>query len=126
MTASLATEVLPAAALYCATTYEAFRVGNVSATKTPKWRTYVVDIAGYLLPDLEAAKNAALISQSFDRGDQLIIREIGDQGVQLHLFSIKQRSAPTYVPDPDSMTTKRVNRMYADPLCVVDGGVMAL
>lgn len=120
---ALATEVLPAASLYCATTYEAFRVGNISATRTPKWRTYAVDINGYLLPDLEAAKNAALLASSFERGDQLVIRETGDRGVQLHVYSIKRKSAPNYVPDEASMTTKRVHRLYAAPLCVMDGAL---
>lgn len=124
MTAALATEVLPAAVPYCATTFDAFRVGNVGDARRPKWRTYEVSLAGFLLPDVEAAKSAALLASSFDHKDQLIIRETGDRGVQLHVFSIRRKSQPRYVHQDH--VTRRVHHLYADPLCVVDGGVLAL
>lgn len=122
MTAALATEILPAAVPYSPTRFDAFRIADMG--KGNPQRTYKVDIEGYLLPTVEAARDAALLGQAFAHKDHLIIRETGERGVKLHVFAIKRKSTPTYVWE--GHVQKRVNRLYADPVCTIDGGVLAL
>lgn len=114
-------QALPVAEPYTATRFDAFRVANVSAGKEPKWRTYAVDLGGYLIRTVAEARDAALIGQAFAHKDQLIIRETGDS-VRLHVFAIKRRSAPVYTYRDHRKV--RLQPLYADPLSVIDGGVL--
>ena len=106
---------------YSATSFEAFRVTNIGDAKRPKWRTYT-------LPPIEADSldealaDALCGGQAVYHKDQIIIRETGEQGAKLHLYAIKRKSSPTYLWEDH--TQKRVNRLYADPVCTIDGGIL--
>lgn len=100
---------------YSTTSYAAFRISETG-------RTYAVDIDGYLLPTVEAARDAALIGQAFAHKDHLLIRAADDRGVKLHLFAIKRKATPRYVHEDH--VTRRVHDLYAAPVCVIDGGVV--
>lgn len=111
----LATIEAPRAVPYSPTTYAAFRISESG-------RTYAVEIDGYLLPTVEAARDAALIAQAFAHKDHLLIREEGDRGVKMHLFAIKQKSTPRYVHRDH--VTRAVRDLYAAPVCSFDAGVI--
>ena len=105
----------PRAVPFQATSYAAFRICE-------NGRTYKVDIDGYLLPTVEAARDAALIGQAFAHKDHLLVRETSDRGVKLHLFAIRRKSNPRYVWQGHEQ--KRVHDLYAAEVCSFDGGVV--
>ncbi len=100
---------------YISTSYKAFRISS--------GRTYAVSLGGFLLPSVDDATNAALLAQAFAHKDHLLIRETGPCGVKAHLFAIKRQSAPT--PVYRDYVTRQEHRLYAAPVCVIDGGVFA-
>jgi hypothetical protein len=57
-----------------------------------------------------------------DHKQHLLIRELGDRGVRLHLFAIKKKAAPRYVWQGHEQ--KRVHDLYAAEVCSFDGGVV--
>lgn len=99
---------------YSPTSYSAFRICG--------GRTYAVDIDGYCLTTVEAARDAALLGQAFAHKDHLLIQERGDRGIKLHLFAIKKKSAARWVTKDH--VTRAVYDLYADPVCSIDGGVI--
>jgi hypothetical protein len=116
LTRSVAEECGAARAVpYSTTRYDAFRISESG-------RTYAVQIDGFLLPTVEAARDAALLGQAFAHKDHLLIRESGDQGVKLHLFAIKRKATPRYVHQ--GHVTRAVHDLYAAPVCTMDGGVL--
>lgn len=55
--------------------------------------------------------------------EHLLIREVEDGRARNHLFAIRKRSAPTYVyRDHDY---HRQDRLYAAPVCVIEGDLLA-
>lgn len=55
--------------------------------------------------------------------DHLLIREVGEGVNRFHLYAIKKRSAPTYVYR--DYQHHRQDRLYAAPVCVIDGAIFA-
>ena len=74
--------------------------------------------------------DCASLEEAVERGkvecfhkEHLLIREVGAGKERLHLYAIKKRSAPTYVyRDHDY---RRQDRLYAAPVCVIDGAMLA-
>lgn len=110
MTPALATAPEPRAARFTATTFAAFRISE--------GRTYSLgQVAG---KSVDEALNGTLASKFADHKDHLLIRETGEKGVRLHLFAVRRKSQPTYVWE--GHVQKRVHRLYADPVVMIDGG----
>lgn len=72
---------------------------------------------------LEDALTAALTGrQVLNHKEHVCIRETGQDGVKLHLFAVKRRSAPRYVHK--NHVTRAVHDLYAAPVCSFDGGIV--
>lgn len=96
-----------------AKTFAAFRITDNPA------RTRPVQITGDPAT-LDQARDGAL--GTFIHGEKLLIRETEDGRVTLHLYAIKRKSAPEYVWVGHEQ--KRVNRLYAEKVCEIDGRVL--
>lgn len=107
-------------ARYHATQFDFFVVGNVSASKEPKWRTYPRGAVEAM--NLDEAVGMAIARTSISHKDHLLIRETGSNGVLLHLFAIKRRASPRYVHE--NHVTRRVHPLYAAPVCSIDGAAL--
>lgn len=121
--AALATEVLPAALPYSATRFDAFRIvepGSGFPGAPPPRTTY--SLGEIPATTLDEALNAVLAKCLLMHKDHLAIRETTDRGQRVHLFAIRKKSGPTYVYVDH--VQKRVERLYAAPLCVMDGGLV--
>jgi hypothetical protein len=97
--------------------FEAFRV----------WPGRTLRLAFATTPrSLDEAIAGALMSQAFHRGESLLIRETDPltKAAQLHVFAIKQKGA-RWVHPQGEMMPRRVEDRYADPVCVIDEGVLA-
>ena len=117
MSTNLALDTAMRAEPYSPKHYAAFRVvPGLNADRTYSCKPIE---AG----ELGDALNEALAGQAFSHKDHLVIQETDDRGMRMHLFAIKRRSAPSYVYA--NFETKRVQPLYAAPLCVIDAGVVA-
>lgn len=73
--------------------------------------------------ELRDALTEALTRHSLYHKDTLILRERNEKGTVLRLFAIKKKSQPRYVHQDH--VTRAVRDLYADPICVIDGDVLA-
>jgi hypothetical protein len=100
--------------------FAAFRLTNVSASKTPKWKTVPIEI-GQVSSATEAVEQAKL--RCFHK-DRLAVREADENGdISLHLYAVKQQSQPIYVPD--GLELRRQLRLYVDPICTISEAAFA-
>lgn len=99
--------------------YAAFRVlGDLQRTPTR-----LIEL-GEPPASLYAAAKAALLRANHK--DHIVIKvadEIGGE-VKLHVFAVKKEAHADYVIE--NHVPRRVHRLYAAPVCVIDGGVLAL
>jgi hypothetical protein len=116
--------IRPAAVPYSATSYHAFRVcqGHSGHHDTPLGgRTY--DYGRVEADTLDGALTAALsLPQVIDHKEHLVIQEISERGVKLHVYAIKRKAAPRYVHKDH--VTRRVHDLYAAPVCSIDGNLL--
>lgn len=117
---------------YTARRYEAFHLagGLGDYSETPKgWRTKSLGTidAG----TLDDALAAVLSKQSLNAKDRLIIRERGHHTARmyegqpldwLHIYAIRQRSAPRY--EYRDHQRHRSHDRYAEHLCTIDGNTL--
>jgi hypothetical protein len=54
--------------------------------------------------------------------DPLVLQEIGERGVKLHLFAIRRRSQPRYVHKDH--VSRRVHDLYPEPVCTLDADLL--
>lgn len=105
---------------YSATRYEVFKVADPGGP-FPQ-RTYARgDVKAQ---SLDEAVTEALLGTAFSHKDFLLVRETGDRGMKLHLYSIKKRSAPTYAFRDHAY--HREHRLYAAHVCSIDGGILGV
>ncbi len=100
------------ASRYSAKTYAAFRVSD---GRTDRLR---LNAPASLTAAVGDAQLLCLHKET------LLIRETDEEtgAVKLHLYAIKRRSAPDYVHE--GFVTRRVQRLYAEKLCEIDGAVL--
>lgn len=101
----------PRAVRFNATCFYPYRV-----TESGKTYPLVVDCAS-LKEAVEGAKVRCL------HKEHLLIKEAGPNGVRLHLFAIRKKAAPRYVWE--GHVQKRVQDLYAAPVCSFDAGVIS-
>jgi hypothetical protein len=116
--------IRPAAVPYSATSYHAFRVcqGHTGHHDTPLGgRTY--DYGRLDAETLDGALTAALsLPQVVAHKETLVIQEISEKGVRLHVYSVKRKSTPRYVHE--NHVTRAVHDLYAAPVCSIDGNLL--
>lgn len=97
---------------YSTLSFEAFRV-----TET---RTFPLAAEGSALPDFLASAQVRCFHK-----DKLLIRETDTETgtVKLHLYAIKKK-APKWIHPAGEIMPRRVEDLYADPLCIIDGQVL--
>ena len=108
------------------TTFDAFRIvpPKVSPFNTEHAFPTTYSLGPVDAHSLDDALATVLTSgQSIEHKDHLLIRETGARGVQCHLFAVKRQAAPIYVWRDHQQV--REHRLYAAPVCVIDGGVVA-
>lgn len=73
---------------------------------------------------LEEARDRAAMMFG-NHKDKLLIRETDEAtgDVKLHLYAIRKR-APSWVHPSGEFMPRRVEDLYPDPLCVIDGSVL--
>lgn len=133
-----ATEVLPAATPYSVRRYVAFTVCEVgelyldrNGERTiypPNTYTMNEDARAKVAAatSLKDALAAALMFGSVGHKDSLVISETDDRGFRLHVYRIKRKSTPRYTWKDNARGYERSHDLYADPVCVIDGGVLGL
>lgn len=110
MVTALATT--PRALPYSAKRFDAFKVAG--------GKTYALDAGATSLEDaVKAAQFRCFHKQ------HLVIRETDDEtgDVTLHLFVIR-KAAPKWVHPAGEIVPRRVEDLYAEAVCVVDGGML--
>lgn len=113
----------PRAVPFSTTTFHAFRVcqGYSGAKETPLGgRTY--DYGRLDATTLEDALTEALSGKVIDHKEHLVIQEISERGIRLHVFAVKKKSTPRYVHRDH--VTRAVRDLYADPICTLDGALL--
>jgi hypothetical protein len=105
----------PKAVAFNTTTFDAFKASEGMD------RTYKLGRLDAV--DLREALNETLTRFSLYHKDTLIVRETGEKGTRLRIFAIRKKSTPRYVHKDH--VTRAVHDLYADPVCVIDGDVLA-
>ena len=102
---------------YVASTFAAFRVCEIGKG----YRTYPAGDLG----EPESVEAAVAIAQhGCHHKERLVIRETDEAGqIRLHVFAIKKR-APRWVHPAGELMPRRVEDLYADPICVIDGAAV--
>lgn len=103
----------PRAVPFSAVTFAAFKVSETG-------RTY--PLGDIDVGSLKNALNVALGSFALHHKEHLLLRETSDEGVKVHLFAIRKKSAARYVHRDH--VTRAVHDLYAAPVCSFDVGVV--
>lgn len=99
---------------YTAASYRAFLISGVNG------RAHSLNVeAGRLLEAVDAAKVLC------NHKDVLAIRETDEAGTRVHLFTIRRKAAQWVHPVGEHLP-RRVQDLYADPVCVLSGEVFGV
>lgn len=124
LTRSCAQEGLgPRAVVYTTTTFHAFHItqGMAGMKEVPLGgRTY--DCGRLNAGTLEEALSEALSSKLISHKETLVLQEIGDRGIKLHVFTVKRKATPRY--EYRNYVQHRVHDLYAAPVCTLDADLL--
>lgn len=101
--------------------YVAFKAEDIGSGRS-RWLTNPIPLVRGPR-DLDEAVNEAVLA-CFHR-QVLVVREASDEAVRLHLFVIR-KAAPKWVHPAGEIMPRRVEDLYAQPLCVLDGDVLGV
>jgi hypothetical protein len=124
LTRSCAQEGLgPRAVVYTMTTFHAFHITQgMKGLKEVALGGRTYDCGRLNAGTLEEALNEALSSKLISHKETLVLQEIGERGVKLHLFAIRRRSQPRYVHKDH--VSRRVHDLYPEPVCTLDADLL--